>query len=178
MVEDGDPVADAHHDLHVVLDEQDREPEACSELADELGQPPGLLGVHARGRLIEEQQLRFGRQGARDLESPLIAIRQVAGERVLAAPEPDQVEQLHRAGVGLFLLTDDRGRLQDRPEPAALEPMVEADQHVVLGRHVPEQADVLERACDPDPDDLVRLVAGDVGPVEGDPTLLSGHTAR
>src|SRR4029079_4889 len=33
----------------------------------------------------------------------------------------------------------------------------------------PEQADVLERPCDPDADHLMRLVAGDVGAIERDP---------
>jgi hypothetical protein len=31
VVEDGDPVADAHHDLHVVLDQQDRQAEVRAE---------------------------------------------------------------------------------------------------------------------------------------------------
>ncbi len=30
VVEDGDPVADAHHDPHVVLDEQDRQAELAA----------------------------------------------------------------------------------------------------------------------------------------------------
>ena len=73
--------------------------------------------------------------------------------------------------VRLRLLAPDRRRAQDRAEPAALEPVVEPDEHVLLGRHVAEQADVLERPGDPEADDLVGLAAGDLRAVEHDPAL-------
>ena len=38
VVEDGDPVADAHDDPHVVLDQQDRQAEVAAQPADEVGQ--------------------------------------------------------------------------------------------------------------------------------------------
>ena len=52
------------------------------------------LRVHPRGRLVEQQQLRFARQRARDLEPALHAVGEVA--RVLLGDvfEPDETQQL------------------------------------------------------------------------------------
>ena len=77
VVEHGDLLGDAHDDLHVVLDEQDREVLLVAQLAHEVGQLRGLLRVHAGGRLVEQQQLRVGRQRARDLDAALVAVGEV-----------------------------------------------------------------------------------------------------
>src|SRR5438309_5155171 len=56
VVEDGHVVRDAHDDPHLVLDEEYRQSEFLSKAADELHEPPGLLRIHAGGRLVQEQQ--------------------------------------------------------------------------------------------------------------------------
>ena len=63
-VEHGDPVGDAHHQLHDVLDQEDRDP-AAAEAEDPLAELADLLGVHARGRLVEQQELRARAASAR-----------------------------------------------------------------------------------------------------------------
>ena len=59
VVEHGDPIADAHHHLHVVLDQQDRDAELVAD------RPMSSIiwasrRVHARRRLVEQQQLGLG----------------------------------------------------------------------------------------------------------------------
>src|SRR5688500_9627320 len=54
VVEDGDPVADSHHDLHVVLDDQHRDV-VVADLADEPHEPCLLRRIHPGSRLVEEQ---------------------------------------------------------------------------------------------------------------------------
>src|SRR5204862_62122 len=68
VVEHGDPITDAHHDPHVVLDEQDRQALFGTQLADEVGHLACLAVVHAGGRLVEQQELRPGGQGPGDRE--------------------------------------------------------------------------------------------------------------
>ena len=46
------PFADAHHQFHVVFDEQDRQVEGVAYLANEAHQFRLLLRVHSGGRLI------------------------------------------------------------------------------------------------------------------------------
>ena len=98
VVEDGDPVADPHDQLHVVLDEQDREAEVAAQPRDQArSRSCRLLGVHARGGLVEQQELRVGGERPRDLEPALVAVGQVAwrarcpcpaARRARAAPRP------------------------------------------------------------------------------------------
>ena len=90
-------LAGAHDEAHVVLDEEDRDA-ALLDLVDEVEELVGLLLVHAAGRLVEDEELRLGGEGASDLESPLVAVGQVLGEIAGAVEEADEAE-LKRARV-------------------------------------------------------------------------------
>ena len=68
-------------------------PRSVAQLLHQLAQLLGLLRVHARGRLVEQQQLRVRRQRARDLEPALVAVGQVHRELAVAL-EADEVQQL------------------------------------------------------------------------------------
>ncbi len=52
------------------------EVELVAQLAHEVGQPRRLVGVHARRRLVEEQELGLGGQRAGDLHPALVAVGQ------------------------------------------------------------------------------------------------------
>ena len=69
-VEHGHPIGQAHDELHVVLDQQDRDAELLAYLHDCRGHAPGLVGVHPRDRLVEQEERRLGAQRARKLDSP------------------------------------------------------------------------------------------------------------
>ena len=53
-----DAIGDAHHELHVVLDEQDREREVVAQPVDELLELLDLLVVESAGGLVEQEQPR------------------------------------------------------------------------------------------------------------------------
>ena len=89
-------VGDAHHQRHVVLDEQHREPEVVTDPPDRLAQLVDLAVGEPRRGLVEEEEAGRGRQGPRQLE-PLEGAEGQAGggtERVLR--EPEALEQLVR----------------------------------------------------------------------------------
>src|SRR5581483_10901696 len=76
VIEHGDAVAQAHDELYVVLDEEQRH----AARANRLEQPPQRLAlgrVHAGGGLVEREQPRLGRERARDLEPALVAVGEV-----------------------------------------------------------------------------------------------------
>ena len=109
VVEHRDAVGDAHDDLHVVLDEEHGQALLLPELGDELGERRGLLRVHARGGLVEQEQLRLGRERAGDLEPALVAVGQVPrelrrrgprGPRSAGARSPGRGTPSPRAGRG------------------------------------------------------------------------------
>ena len=77
-----------------MLDEEDGQAELGAKTRDELHQVLRLLGVHARRRLVEEQQLRAGGKRARDLEAPLVAVGEVLGELVADPVQPDVRQEL------------------------------------------------------------------------------------
>src|SRR3954451_16013695 len=58
VIEDRDALGYAHHDLHVVLDEEARDPALVAELLHARRELRRLVRVHARRRLVEQQHLR------------------------------------------------------------------------------------------------------------------------
>src|SRR5690349_3052914 len=79
VIEHQNAIAHAHDEFHVVLDQQDRRA-VLADALEELAQRRRLGRVHAGSRLVEREQPRLGRERARDLEAPLVAIRQVLRE--------------------------------------------------------------------------------------------------
>ena len=77
-----------HHHLHVVLDDQDGE--VLGDAADQLHGVVGLRRAHARGRLVEAEELRLGGERDADLEVALLAVREVGGQLIglVAAGRP------------------------------------------------------------------------------------------
>ena len=97
------PVDQFHHEVHVVLDDQDRHA-LLAQLAQQVGERHLLLAAQAGGRLVEHQQHRVGGQRARDLEDALRAQRQAAGQFVRAVAEADAVQLALRLLQDLALL--------------------------------------------------------------------------
>src|ERR671917_718581 len=123
VIQHGYPVGDAHDHPHLVLDEEDGDPPLLPQPPDELREARGLLRVHPRRRLVEEEQLGLRGQGARYLEAPLIPVREVLGEGFTLA-DADVVQQLRGPLAALPLLAPASRRVEDRAEDAALEPRV------------------------------------------------------
>jgi len=74
VVEHGDALADAHHDFHRVLHEEDREAELLLDLLDQADELGFLGRVHAGRGLVQQEELRLCRQAADDLEAALLAV--------------------------------------------------------------------------------------------------------
>jgi hypothetical protein len=73
---DGHVVGDVHHEVHVVLDDEDREVELVAEVADEHAEVSDLLVVQASGRLVEQEQARLRDERAGELHALLRAVRE------------------------------------------------------------------------------------------------------
>ena len=156
VVEDGDPVADAHDELHVVLDEQDREPEVAAEPRDERRQvgrlPAGSCPRRAR-RAAAASGWRPGPGRSR-----AGAGRRRGGSsraRCRLPLRPTSVRSSVRAGSAACSSSRRPRRARARVEPGRLEPRVHPDEHVLDRGHVLEQADVLERPADARRDHVV-----------------------
>src|SRR4249919_2611391 len=67
-VEDVDALGHRHDEVHVVLDEQDRERVVGAQPPDQLPELADLLVVQAAGRLVEQEQARLRDERTRDLD--------------------------------------------------------------------------------------------------------------
>ena len=72
-VEHGDPVAQRHHQAHVVLD-QHHGHAAAADVADDAGEFPDLGRIEARRGLVQQQQPGACRHRPGDLDPPLRAV--------------------------------------------------------------------------------------------------------
>ena len=146
---------DGERDVHVVLDQDQRH--VLREAEQQLRQPLALTEREARCGLVEQHQLRL--DGARHphLELALLAVGEVADERVGLVAEENAL------GSGARALSDDAVLLvgNDPQTPAVATDDREKD--VVLDREAGEEAGLLIRPREaelrPDPGGEVRDVA-------------------
>ena len=130
------------------------------------------------GRLVEEQKLWVERERPRDLEQALLAIRQVA--RLLAREpiEPDEAQDVARAGPCRRLLAP-RSRTGERHgEETVSVGMVQADENILDERQLAEELDVLERPRDAGERHLRGRPAGDRLARESRRCPRSAHRCR
>ncbi len=96
VVQDGDPLGEAGHDLHVVLDHQHRPAFVGVHGADQLDELGDVLHRDAGHRLVEQDHARLAREQHRELELALVAVRELARgddaprRRARRAPAPSR----------------------------------------------------------------------------------------
>src|SRR5437016_6961132 len=105
VIEDEHGLAQPHHDLHVVLDEQDRLARVAKAThgIEELVQQ---RAVHAGGGLVEQHERRVAHQHTHALDELLLPEGEIAGVFVGERRELDEVEEL--AGARLRRLARSR----------------------------------------------------------------------
>ena len=114
-----------------MFDEQDGDTETVADRVDTVQQILGFGGVHAGGRLVEQQQFHAGGQGACDLELALLAVRQVGrlgGGQSLEVEDAQQVDGLL---VHLVLLLPEARGAEDGAAHVVGERLIEGDEHVL-----------------------------------------------
>ena len=156
-VENGDVAADAHHQPHVVVDEQDGQA-VLVELLDQRPYPVLLGRVHSRGRLIEDQQMRIERERSGDLEPSLVAVGQ--GRRLpvaeLVRVQADTRQQLTCLLPPATVLREKCGNRNQLLQRVVAPPEMHAGEHVLDHCQVAVKPKRLECARDAEPGDGVR----------------------
>lgn len=168
IVKDHDPLGDVHHQLHVVLDEEDRQVKVLAHAAEKGGQFLCLPRVHAGRRLVEEKQPRPRGQGAGDLQPALGPVREVARRFVQDVLQADVFQQGVRFQERVLLFAPHPIRLQENVEQAGLQAGVHGDEHVFEHRQPAEEANVLERAGNAAGGHLIRAQAHQRAAVKAD----------
>ena len=144
VIQDHQFVADAHDEFHVVLDEDHRHAPR-QDGVDEVDEGLGFLGVHAGGRLVEEQELGTGGQGPGDFQPALVAVGQARGLVEGGLAQPHEIKAGHGVLDDVALLGPLGRRAQDRAEKIGLGAAMAADAHVVEHGEAGKKPDVLKR---------------------------------
>ena len=88
-----------------MLDEDHRNAELPADVEDEPGHVLGLLQVHARNRLVEEEQLWLHRKGSAELDSLLDAIRKHANRELTPRLDLEEFDDVLDPCADLHLLS-------------------------------------------------------------------------
>src|SRR3954463_11765839 len=176
VVQHRDLVADAHHHVHVVLDEHDGTAGVAdaAEAAREIGR---LCLVEAGRRLVQENQRGLGDEGARYLEQPPMPVRQLARRDAGVAAQADELERAPRAGEDALLLGALCRRARERGEDAGMRSGVQADARVLERAHLSEELQILEGAADAGLRAPGRVPARDVGAAKAYRAARNGERA-
>ncbi len=97
--EHGHPVRQRLHFVHVVRRQQHRRPRSRQQL-DQLPRVTSTRWVQPRRRLVEEQELRVADDAQSDVETALLATRQVLDAVVRLLGQPDELNDLARPVAG------------------------------------------------------------------------------
>src|SRR5574341_984114 len=165
VVEDDHPVGQAHDRVHDMLDHDDRDA-ALTDLPDEVEERRTLHRVQPGDGFVEQQYPRARRQCPSDLEPLAAGQRELSGQPLGPARQPDEVEDLHR----------DPARVTVAGVPWS--PVGVADQEVLAHGEPGERPHDLMGAADAEVDRAVGRFPADLPAVEQDPARGGRQGAR
>ena len=125
---------------------------------DQGGQAELLGRIHARGRLVQEEQFRAGSKSPGNLQPALIAVRQVARRLLFDPAYSHQVQQVPGELHSFALFPTVTGQTEKGAGYTGAMPGVGAHHDVLERRHLGEEADVLKGPGHSEPGDLVGFL--------------------
>ncbi|MNI73408.1 hypothetical protein D3C73_1294130 [compost metagenome] len=140
-----------------MLDQQNGQIKFLANPGNQIHQIPGLVRIHACRRLIEKKELRTGRQGARNLQTALIAIAHIARQFVCMINKIKYLQNVERLLRNISLTFEVLRKAQHGGEHGMPGMLMERDFDIVQYRHRREQANILKRSRCPFMVDLVWL---------------------
>src|SRR5215831_4727643 len=112
VIHDQHPIRDLHHQIHVVLDNDDGHA-ALAEKTNAVKQPLHFRRVEAGSGLVEHEQTGRGSECAGEFEHALLAIGQRSRLHRCAAFKPDEAEELDRLPAAAGVVAPERGSVDD-----------------------------------------------------------------
>ena len=141
-------------------------------MPDEAHEFGAFLRVHPGGGLVEEQEVRAGRQGAGDFKAPLRPVGQARRLFVHVGIEREAVDEALRLLADFLFLAPCAGQAEDGHPPLAFAADLTADHDVFQRGFVAEEPDVLEGPGHARPADPVRREALHAVALEQDVAFL------
>ena len=150
VIEHADPVGNAHHHPHGMLDQQDGDAALVAHAANEIHHVAALARDSCRPSARRAASSRGRVASARaDLEPALFAIGEVARHHVAAPPEADEVEDVGRFLMRMRLVAPGCGQvLNTAPNQVDFRWICMPTRMFSKRRQIAEQADILIGAVD------------------------------
>ncbi len=143
-VEHEDLVADRHHQVHVVFDEQHR----ALQLGDQRAELPDLVRAQPAGRLVEQQQPGPGHQRAGERDPLAYCIGEAARRGVRMLGDTALLERGKRFGAQPALVALGPRQAEERRGEAGARCVLGAGHDVLEHGEPGKLADALQRAGD------------------------------
>ncbi len=159
------PFAERNDDIHVVLDQQDRDAAFIARIEDEARDVFLFLLVHPGHRLVEDQQARLGRQRTRELDAFLQSRRHGFDQFVADVLELHEVDDFLDDTAMRRLFARCHRPVEERSDGTRVHVHMAAEQDVVEHAHAAKERQVLEGPRHGLLGDAIRLHAGDVAAV-------------
>src|SRR6266542_4157508 len=170
LVHGDDPRAVLEDNVHVVLDDDGRDPPRAHHLRDDVHDGRLLAGADTAGGLVEEEELGAERVGHGDVQQLAFALAEPARYHPRLARQAELLE--HRHG----LVPDGSVRVRQREQlPRLAVPREDSQREVVERAEIVEEVDELEAPGDASGDLLVDGLARDVRPLEHDGAKVHGN---
>src|SRR5262245_43356106 len=150
LAQDVDQVALLEDRLHVVLDEEHREPEVLLEVAQQDEERLGLMDVEPGGRLVEEEQAGAAHQAPPDLHPALRTEVEVPAPLVPGVPDVEDVGERPTGRLGLLCSGAGPGQTGDGLDQAARDHEVGPGHEVLADGQVEVHPAGLERPAHPE----------------------------
>src|SRR5438270_13961253 len=129
-----------------MLDEKNGDVESIADVVDRVHQVVRFAIIESRGRFVEQEQLRSRRERARDLQTPLIAVRKILRAITRAALQSKDAQESQRFVFGDLLRFLKSIRVQNSRRAGVCVVDVSTDLHIVENRELFEETDILECA--------------------------------
>src|SRR6185295_10989591 len=107
-----------HGGLEVMADVDHGHAALAVQVGERVGEPAPQQRVEARERLVEQQEARVGREGAREGEALALAARELRGALALEPLQAEALQQRARTGRDLLEMP---GHREVGPEREILE---------------------------------------------------------
>ena len=153
------PLANVHHQIHIMFDQQDRHAKPVADHADRLQQFRRFGRVHPRRRLIQQQHFHIRGKRPCDFQFALLPVGQLRGVQIRFILQMENRQQLSRRRVPLALDFPVFRGVEQRPGKPVTVFAAHRNFHVVQHRHPGKETDILKCAGNAGVHKLVRLFA-------------------
>src|SRR6266496_4162795 len=158
-VDDRDAAAQVHHEVHVVLDNEEGLALRV-QLTDAYCDVIDQRRVHAAGRFIEQHDSRIGHQHVGELQQLALAVGEGASEVGGKVCYPDELQQVQCAPSVLYRAGPGQQVAHGSAAPLG------GDKHVLTDGEAREDPGELEGPADAEAEDTLRRPVGDWPPVQ------------